>query len=174
MEYLGLQTVLESPKHTERMMRACISGLQTLIPIMTDGILLTRVMAKLTPSLMMELNGAIPTMTATETIQYRRHKVMLALQHMEPAHRIDLAAQTEMAMAIPTTETYSPQTILNGLIQILMALGTITTTMFNHSRNGTSTKWETHSQTTPLSGMTLMEMDGETIITNRLGLLFAQ
>jgi len=80
-------------------------------------------------------------------------RAMLVLQLMEPVHRIDTVAQTEMAMVIPTMEMYSHLTILNGPILILMALETITTMMFNQSQNGTSTNREMRSLTTLPSGI---------------------
>ena len=102
-----------------------------------DGIHLTKEMAEPMHSLMMALNGMTQIMMDMETIHYLHLKEMRVQILTEPASKTDSVAQMAMVTGTPTKEMNSQPTTNNGLILILMAVETITTTMYNHLLNCT-------------------------------------
>ena len=88
-------------------------------------------------SLMMALNGMTQIMTGMETIHYLHLKGMRVQILTEPVSKTDSVAQMAMATGTPMKEMYSQPITNNGLILILMAVETITTTMCNHLLNCT-------------------------------------
>ena len=97
-------------------------------------------------SLMMEPSGTIRTTMVMETILYQHLKVMLVLTHTEQVSKIGLVAQTEMVTVTQTMAMYSLTMETSGLIPIMMATATITTTMYNNLLSYTLTKEAMHSQ----------------------------
>ena len=136
-DYRGLQTVRESLKRSEGTTKVSTFGLRTLIQTTMVGIHLTKATADPMHSQMMVLSGMIPTMTDTETIHYQHLKEMRVQILTEPVTKTGSVAPMATVMVTLTKEMCFQPTTNNGLILILMAVETITTTMYNHLLNCT-------------------------------------
>ena len=169
MAYHGVPTVAISLLLTVETTRACTSGLQISMKTTMDTTQPIKATESSTHSRQMAPNGLTQMAMGMETIQPLRFSLTNAHPYSETAQKTDMVVSMLMAMDGLTSATGLLRTRSNGLMPMVMATVTITSTNLQQT-NFTSISEEMPSLMMPHNGTIQTAMAGAITTKMRLGI----